>query len=667
MSLALLLLTSVFALPLQSQDPPRKKKLTELTLEELMELEVQVVYAASGYLQKVADAPAQVTILTADDVRKHGWRTLADVLRSVRGFHVTYDRNYSYLGVRGFGLPSDYNSRTLFTIDGHRANENIFDGTLFGHEFPIDLDLVDRIEVVRGPGSSLYGSNAFFGVVNVMTRRGRQLDGVEVSGSLGDGNERRGRVSYGKKFDDGLEVLVSGSAYGREGETLHFDEFDAPATNNGHVEDADWEKAASFFAQASYGHVTLQGAYVSRTKGIPTGSFGTAFPSDETWTRDERAYLDLRYERRYDGGTGVLARTSVDGYWYRGDYEYEDPSTGSRYTNRDQVAGVWWGAELKATQDLWSDRLRLTAGGEFRDNVRQDQKNFDAVSPKVVYLDSRERTYVAAGYAQADAALTEDVRVNGGIRCDSYETFGASWNPRAALLVSPFAETVVKLLYGRAFRAPSAYELFYEDNGVLQKSNPDLEPETVDSLELVVEHAFDDRVSASLGGFVYDVDGLIAQRLDPADGLLFFDNVGEVRTVGGEAELRARLSEQLRGSLSYTYQEARDDETDSWLPNSPRSLAKLNLTAPVAAETLFAGLELQYVGKRRTLAGGKTDDFVLANFTLFARELAKGLEFSASVYNLFDVEYADPASTEHPQDAIGQDGLGFRIKLTYRF
>jgi iron complex outermembrane receptor protein len=108
------------------------------------------IQAASKFSQKLSEAPSSVSVVTADDIRKYGYRTLADILKGVQGFYVTYDRNYSYVGVRGFGRPGDYNGRVLLTIDGHSANDNIFDQAGIGTEGPLDVDLIERVEIIRG-------------------------------------------------------------------------------------------------------------------------------------------------------------------------------------------------------------------------------------------------------------------------------------------------------------------------------------------------------------------------------------------------------------------------------------------------------------------------------------------------------------------------------------
>ncbi|HTT18702.1 MAG TPA: TonB-dependent receptor plug domain-containing protein, partial [Candidatus Sulfotelmatobacter sp.] len=156
-----------------------------MSIEDLAKVKVESVYGASKFLQNVSDAPTSVTVVTAEDIQKYGYRTLADVLQTVHGFYVINDRNYSYVGVRGFLDPRDYNARILFLVDGHRINDNIFDGSYVGTEFPVDVDLIERIEIIRGPNSSIYGTGAFAAVINVITKRGRDMNAAEISAAAG--------------------------------------------------------------------------------------------------------------------------------------------------------------------------------------------------------------------------------------------------------------------------------------------------------------------------------------------------------------------------------------------------------------------------------------------------------------------------------------------------
>jgi iron complex outermembrane receptor protein len=660
------LLTGFSPLSVQAaapQDPEeaskRRRDLTRLSLEELLQIEVDEVYSASRYVQKISQAPSSVTVVTADEIRKYGHRTLGEVLRSVRGTYVSSDRNYAYLGMRGFGLPADYNNRLLALVDGHRVNDGIGEGVSFDEGFVVDVDDIERVEVVRGPASSLYGSNAFFGVVNVMTRKGRSLNGPEASASATSFAAYEVRGSYGALYEEGPEVYVSGTLYDSLGATHHFPEFDAPATNNGYAPDADGETAYHALAKVAWKGLSFQAIVSDRKKVIPTAPYGTDFPSRDTMTWDGGVFTQLRFDHDFPGQFHLQAKASFNRTWYYGDYEY------GGVINKDTADVDVLGGEIVAAKDFADDRLRISAGVEARDYLRQDQRNFDDVSPEVEYLASSEDSTVAAAFVQADVLILDPLRLNAGARLDDYSTFGSSFNPRSGLIWAADEATVVKALYGRAFRAPSPYELHYAVP--TQKANPDLDPETIDTYEVSVERSLGGGFEVFAAGFHYRCEDLINLVVDPSDGIRVFRNEAEVRTTGAELELRARLGNGLEGRASWTLQEARNVEGDQWLPNSPRNLGKLAVSAPIALEKVFAGLELFYVGERASLAGRTIDDYFLANLTISAREIAQGLDFSASIYNLFDEEYFDPGGTEHVQDQLKQDGIAFRFKLTYRF
>jgi len=293
--------------------------LTELSLDQLMQIKIPTVSGASGFEQKTTQAPSSITIITSDEIRKYGYRTFGEIFRSIRGFYTTSDRNYTYLGVRGFSRPGDFNSRILTLIDGHRLNDNVYDSSYFGYDFILDLDLIERIEIIRGPSSSLYGANAFFAVINVITRRGRDLKGAEASGAAGSFYSYNGRLTYGNQYENGLEAVASGSYVRSKGDQhLFYKEFDDPSSNYGVAKDCDREQAYSFFSTASFKGFTLQGAYVSREKWIPTGSYGVDFNDPFNRTRDNRGYLDLKYEHTFSNELDVAGRLYYDNYYYEG-------------------------------------------------------------------------------------------------------------------------------------------------------------------------------------------------------------------------------------------------------------------------------------------------------------------------------------------------------------
>jgi len=641
--------------------------LTELSLEELMEIKIDIVYGASKYVQKVTEAPSSVSIVTADEIKKYGYRTLADILQSVRSFYTTYDRNYDFVGVRGFGRPGDYNIRLLLLVDGHRVNNNIDDCAFIGTEFVVDVDLIDRVEVIRGPSSSLYGTNAFFGVINVITKRGRALNGPEISGEAASFGMYKGRLGYGNQFQNGLEIMLSGSIYDSKGQDVYSEEFDDPSTNNGVAENCDDGQYKSFFGELSFRDLALQGGYVSREKGIPTASFETEFNDPRTRTVDEQAYVNLKYEHSFDDQSEVMARLSYNRYDYDGDYvyDYSEEEDDEPYivVNKDVMRGRWWGGELKLTKKL-IEKHTLVLGAEYRDNSHQDQRNYD----EEVYLDDKRDSKNWALYVQDEFQILNPLIFNAGLRHDHYETFGGTTNPRLALIYTPIEKTSLKFLYGQAFRAPNAYELYYDDAEETQKSEPDsLGPETIKTYEVIIEQYIGRHLRGSVAGFYYEIGSLIGQQTDPTDDLLVFKNLEEVEAKGLELELEGKWDSGLKGRVSYTFQKAEDRQTGDVLSNSPKHLAKFNVGVPLIKEKLFAGMEAQYMSTRRTLADKDADAFWLTNLTLSSTKLLKGLGVSASVYNLFDKKYGDPGSGEHLQDVIEQDGRSVRLQLTYAF
>lgn len=628
--------------------------LTELSIEQLLDIEV---YSASRFAQKITEAPASVSIVTSADIKGYGYRTLADLLRGVRGLDITYDRNYSYLGARGFNRPGGYNNRILMLVDGYRINEVVYDSAPIGTEFILDMDMIERVEVVRGPGSSIYGSNAFFGVVNVISKRGRDFNGTEVSGEAASFGAGTGRLTYGRQHENGTEALLSASYSGSRGQDLFFPEFSA--ANNGVAQGLDHGTARRVYGKLSFNDFTLAAVYSERVKGIPTASYGTVFNDPRARTTDALTALYLGYSGPLSGQQDISARLSYNGYSYRGAYPWDQPPV---TVNEDWSEGEWWGADVKLVSRY--ERHKLVLGAEHQDNFRQDQKNYD-IAPYGLYLDDQRSSTRTALYAQDEIMLHENLKFNAGGRYDHYSTVGDAVNPRLALIYTPRPETALKWLYGTAFRTPNAYELYYTSTGM--KPNQNLKPEEIASHELVIEHQLQPDLRLTASAYYNQTRNLIDQVVDPADGLLVFQNTGRTRARGAEFEAERVWENDTRLRASYAWQLSQDQDTHAELVNSPRHLAKLNYSVPLSGEALRAGAELQFTGSRKTLADGSAGGYAVANLTLTSRKLAPGLELSASIYNLFDRRYADPGRPEHLQDLIPQDGRNFRFKLSYRF
>lgn len=634
--------------------------LTSRSLGELMELEIGTVHGASRYEQKVTEAPASVSIVTAEDIQRYGYRTLADILAGVSNFYISYDRNYHYVGSRGFLRPGDYNTRYLLIVDGHRLNDSIYNQASIGTDFPVDIDLIERVEVIRGPSSSLYGTNAFLGVINILTRKGRQIDGAEISGAAGSQHNYQGRVTFGSRFEEAnSEFLVSGTKYRSRGkEELYYPEFNDSATNYGIVRGCDGDSFGNAFLKAGWGYLNLQGVYGSRAKDIPTAPWGTAFGGAGTKTVDDRGYIDLSLDKTF-AGLAFLARLYYDRYRYDGEYFFPT------YLNKDRAIGESWGSEIKLTKTIF-DKHKLTAGAEYIDNFRQDQSTWNE-NPHVDFLNDNRSSYQWAAYLQDEITLLPALLLNLGVRYDYYDTFGSTTNPRLALIYSPRETTHIKLIYGEAFRAPNVYELYYNDGNVSSKANPNLQPEKIATSEVVLEQYLPQGFKFSGSLFHNRIKDLIVQRTDPSDGLTIFQNVDEVETTGIGLEMEKRWGSGIRGQIAYTYQDS-ENKTDGSAPvGSPRHLVKLHLQVPFFNERLVFALEELYVDHVLTIRGTDASSYCLTNFTILGKGWLPGLETSLSIYNALNnsVEYA--ASSEHTQRTIEGDGRTLRLKLTYRF
>lgn len=644
-----------------TSNPDSKSAVTDFSIEELMEIEVETVTGASKFEQKITEAPSSISIITSSEIKRYGYRTLGEALQSLRGFYVNYDRAYHFLGSRGFSRPGDYNSRYLLLIDGHRVNDNIYDTATIGNEIPLDIDLIDRIEVIRGPGSSLYGSNAFFGVINIVTREAEDVNGMELSGEAASFDTYKARTTYGRKYTNDLKVLMSATQLRSNGQSLYFRDFDGPATNSGNADNSDYERYGNAFMNLRYKNVTVEGAYGSRTKGIGIGIYDTVFNDKRSRFTDIKGYIDVKYEKELNSSTKLISNVFYDYYRYEANWLFDYPPL---TINKDVTLGRWWGLGT----ELWTkigEKHSVIAGIAYQENLLQKQRNYD-IYPYVSYLNDTKSSYVWAAYLQDQFSILDNLSVNAGIRYDHYKTFGDTINPRVGIIYNPWEKTTLKFLYGEAFRAPNAYELYYSDGNSSQKANPDLDPEKINTYELVLEQ-YIQNYRFSLSGFYYRMRDMISQQVDPSDDLIVFQNVDKVEAKGVEFEIQGKWARGIEGQLSYTYQETTNKDTGRLLTNSPRHLLKANIHIPIIKKYLSAGIEGRYTGPRRTVAGNNTGGFVVANLTFLSQELIKGLEISGSVYNIFNKKYSDPASSEFSQNTIPQDGRTFRIKFTYRF
>lgn len=609
-----------------------------LPLESLLKLEVSSV---SKFPQTTLDAPAMVRVVERDDLRAFGHRSVADALRALPGIDVTYDHSYSFLGVRGFNRPDDYGSRVLFLVDGLRINDGLYDQAQIGGEAILDTPILKRVEYFAGPTSSLYGGNGLFGVVNLVTRSGAEIDGWEPRVEIGTRHTRRTSLAFGRTLAGGQDLVFYGSLADDGGGNLRLDEYGATAHR------LDGERYAKFFAKFTSGGLRVSAGFNRRTKDNPAAPYGTRF-GIASEGMDEQAFVEASHESMPGETLTRLVRAYANHFRYRADWPF---SGTPNYVNRDRAVAQAVGGEYRLTYRGLANHV-VVGGVELRRNGRLAQSNADVV-PAFTYLDIRHANTIAGAYAQDEWRLSERWLLNAGLRFDKVSDFSGEWSPRVAAIYRPDGATAIKLLYGRAFRAPNQYERFYSDGDLTQKASPGVKPERITTQELALEHFLGREFRLGASVFHYDLEGALEQRVDAADGLLHFVNGAGIHVVGGEVEAEYRNEGGLRLKGSLTHQEAQGGR-ERWLTNSPRRLLKAQAYYPGLAGWDM-GLEFFATSRRRTEAGD-VGGYGQVNLTL-NRRLGPDHEVRLGITDLGDRRHSDPTPGYYaPIDAMPQVG-----------
>jgi iron complex outermembrane receptor protein len=626
---------------------------------ELSDLLSTPVYAASKYTQSAAEAPASVTVLTQGDIRAFGWRTLGDVLGGVRSVFLRYDRGYTYAGVRGLSRPGDYSSRLLLLIDGQRANENVYDSVMVGREFPLDVALIERVEFIPGALSALYGSNAVFGVINVVTRSSASLRGRQASVSVDSQGGRKLQASLGQELEQGA-LLLSVTAENRRGRDLYLSEYDSAETNQGIAQGLDGERDRKLYARWTAGNWSLTALTSERRKQVPNAAYEMVFNDPAALWIDQLSLLGLNWQGLDAQGEGWSLQAGAGEYRYDDRGRYQADGALAAYRNR----GRWWQLELRRSLRLGSSQ-RLVAGLDLQRNLRQEAGMTQLEPAPAVDSQASTQGTRAGLFVNDEVKLGEHLRLGLGLRLDRATAgSGVHTSPRASLIWQPASTLVTKFLAGSAYREPNVYERL-PANGV-DTWLTGLRREQVRSTELAADWQAHAGLRLSGALFHNHIRDLIEQVADADSGELVYRNVGRATARGLETEaewigdagwrLRAswvRQSVQVNGSANVS--------------NAPRSLTKLHATTPLPGWPVKLGLQLQRVGQRRTLAGQPLNGAWLATATAQLEPPGQPWSLSLSVYNLGDRRYADPAGPEHLGDRIEQDGRSASLRWQLGF
>lgn len=647
---------------------------------ELFRAEQDLVTVASRYAQTVRQAPSIVTVITAGEMRRAGHRTLSDVLRSMPGVYVSVAKESRDLAWFR-GVTSSDNNKILLLIDGVPWYDGVYTHAWIDEYVP--LDHVRQVEVIKGPGSALYGTNAFSGVINVVTWDGRSLDGGFVRAVAGSD----GRFGASAVYADLLPVRgqeVEVRAYVRA-LTVDGDGMDTVPRGRRDVRGLDPRRSINGGFKLGLGGFDLSIDLIDYRHTYFVNEQDDALDvllnSDEDFALN---YRNLFLHTRYDIDLGTLGRVSPYLYSQRhdnpGSYAWFDDLS----VEGDEA--VWQGTLVETEKDstrhgvgieaaLVPAAAHATVAGAGIEAVHVLQLE-DLYFEDLSHDATQPSTFQAAPgwitdaflYAQHTWTTAWWLELTGGARVDYHSYFGGFVSPRMGMLLVPTDSLLVKLLYGRAFRAPNARELLVEvgtdgDGGNLfTNGNPDLSPELIDTIEAELTITPGRDTEVRLASFVSGIDQEIGKTsaVSPTLGDEYYANVGGALALGAEIEgTLERGPVELQASYAYT--RATDRESGQALYEFPPHMAHGRIALrPVDPLAISMLADLYGTRPRADWAtNSKLEDgpaYGLLHGAITADGLVEGrVSADLSVRNLLDTDY-DTLIPQEDANAVNDDG-----------
>ncbi len=623
--------TAYAAKPATAPSPEAADPFAEPSVEapELMLFkEIPVVVAAGKREQTESQAAASVSVVSADQIDKMGYRSLADVLRGQRSFYLHSDGLNSFAGVRGFLRPGEWNARILVLVDGRPTREPVYAQTHLDQDFVVPMEAIKRVEVVRGPGSALYGSNAVFAVINVVTKDGADVNGGQIK--VKGGNKESGAASgmYGTNIA-GWDVIGAASGFTTAGDkNIQYDKVHDAARNFGHIVDFDHEDAYSAFAKARKGDFTIELDLERRKKDNRSATYLASW-FDPGRMLEDRANLTLKYDHRVNEGQSLHAMAYVGYYNYDQKYRIDDAGAGQPFHYRTQAESEWVGAEIHYDWQI-DKTFHLTVGADGTQSLNTRQHDSTTVDGNVLDVDPSFNSWGI--FAEGEWKVAPWLTLTAGLRLDHVQRIDLQVNPRAAAIITPTKEDTIKLMYGRAFRAPNLYELFYASPGA-NTPNPGLNPEICDTWEIAWERQFKGGWRTSVNYYYWRFTKSI-ESTALADDSFQYQNGGNLYANGVELELQKQWEDGTLFRIYGTYGRA-THSGGGHLSHSPDWIAGTSIAFPIFNKKTFLAIEPQVVGPMRSDDIEPTDATFITNIILTSREIAPGMDLQLGAYNLF--------------------------------
>ncbi len=626
--------------------------------------DIPVVVAAGMREQTVHQAAASVTVVDANDIQLFNYRSLADVLRGQRSFYLYNNGLNTFAGVRGFQRPGDSNARILVLEDGRPTNELIYGQSHLDPNFVVPMEAVKRVEVIRGPGSSLYGTNAMFGVVNVVTKDGSDVNGIVTKIEGGTSETAHANVLYGEKFKNGVDVLADVGGFSTRGDRdIRYDGVNDPAHNEGHIRYGDDQSAVSGFAKIKYGDLTLQADSAVRRTDDSTATYLTSFFNPGN-LEERRTNVTLRLDHQISETQDIHAMLYYGRFDFRLKSPYDTTQATEPFTYYSNADDDWVGQQVHYGWQM-TKAFHLLVGGDATESIHTRQYDDDTIDGSVLNVPA---SYSAFGvFAEGEERLTPWLSVTVGGRFDQVQRVGSNVSPRVAAIFTPTKEDTIKLLYGSAFRSPTLSDLLYQTpppSGV--DANPHLKPEKIDTYEVAWERQFHSGWQTSLDGYLWKMEDAIDTGL-LGDGSSQQQNLGTLWAHGLEAEIGRKWEDGTSMRFYATYSHATND--GATLTHSPTWITGASIAVPVIGKDTFLAIEPQIVGQMKNNLGQYTDPTFITNVVFTSRDFYKGWTFQAGIYNLFGNYAHLPRENADNQveTTLNYPNPEFMISFSYKF
>jgi iron complex outermembrane receptor protein len=666
-----------------SAAPPEltTKELLELSLEELMKVTI-----VTGTPQSLAKAPGVASVITAKDIEDMGARDLDEVLETVPGLHVARVKDYmpTYT-IRG--IYTQLNPEILMLINGIPL-KSLYGGHRGSSWGGMPINMIARIEVIRGPGSAVYGADAFAGVINILTKTQEDIKGTQVGTRIGSFNTYEGWALHGDTWNgvdiaasleyrttDGQKGIVQEDAQTQYDKIYHTHASLAPGPVNLGGESIDAR------IDAKKGVWQARAGYQGR-RDIGRGTNITQALDPQGYSTGDRINADLTYHNPdFAPQWDVTAQLSyLDLKFQHFDNLYPPGAFGGRYPDgyiihmgapERQVRLNTFAVHSGFQQHLF----RLGTGYHFSDQYQvTDFQNYGTnpatglpLPPGAPLVDLSNTPYAFSKPAKRNNwylslqdvwTMANDWELTAGLRYDDYSDFGSTTNPRLALVWQPRHDLTSKLMFGEAFRAPTFVEL-YSINNPVRLGNPNLKPEVINTWELAFDYRATQHLHLAANLFRYDINDKI-DFVPGADGkVITAQNVGRWKGEGFELEARWEMSTQSSLQANYSYVNASDKNNGNDIGNYPQQSAYIR-TDWLLIPKWYLDLQAKWIADRQRAFGDPRPaiaDYTTVDLTLRYKDIRDGrANVAFGIRNLLNVDAREPS--------IGPDSKGM-IAIPY--